>query len=500
MAKHPIDSRAKGNRFEYRAGHKGFVWEGIATKPDPGASPPNRPRDIRNMRLQGGSIITRPPFAGPGTEIPLTKVLDLEVGTGGFERPDLDFRGFTLWTPHWTAELNSVGTRLWFGSTPPLEYDEIGGTWFFTATGGQYGYIDTDMDPCFNDVGIYQSNDNWAPVIERFNREVYVGDYGSLRKIYQLQAPPGLTDGPVDILTEPADEIIASFPGFRPTSMLEFEGKLYFVLSDPFTLNNAEIWSWDGFQLIQEFVIPDPAAAGSAMAEYKSTLIVTVPFWGSFLEFKSGVWNTITPGGVYDASPVANSMAVYRDKLYMMDGLDRIWSWDGTSPVQEYVIIATDTEMGRGGSGVPALPINALCCVNMNDRLYFTWTDAAVSPNLVSMGCLDLDNESILPTGEYQWKGAWVEGGYIDIVVDEPGFDGACTAMAVYRGRIWLAMGQYPLRNSNMYSHNIQHAPYAGWWLMNASNGATGLGPFDNRTRGGPGTGGLAPIYYLRSI
>lgn len=214
MAKHPLDSRAKGNRFEYRAGHKGFVWEGIATKPDPGASPPNRPRDMRNMRLQGGSIITRPPFAGPGTEIPFTKILDLEVSSGGFERPDLLDRFRTWWTPHWTAELNSVGgTRLWFGSTPPLEYDDLLGQWFFTATGGQYGYIDTDMDPCYNDVGIYQSNDNWAPVIERFNREVYVGDYGSLRKIYQLQAPPGLQHGPVDILTEPADEVIASFPG-----------------------------------------------------------------------------------------------------------------------------------------------------------------------------------------------------------------------------------------------------------------------------------------------
>jgi hypothetical protein len=346
----------------------------------------------------------------------------------------------------------------------------------------------------YNDVGIYQSNDNWAPVIEKFNREVYIGDYGSLRKVYQLQSPPGLNNGPVDILSEPADEVVASFPGFRPTSMLEFEGKLYFVLSDPFTLGNAEIWSWDGFILVQEFVIPDPAASGSAMAEYQSTLIVTVPFWGSFLELKGGVWNTHTPGGLYDSSPLANSMAVYRDKLYIMDGLDSVWSWDGVAAVQEYVIAATDAEMGRPGSAIPALPINAFCCVNMNDRLYFTWTDAAVSPNLVSMGCLDLDNETL-----YQWKGAWVEGGWIDSVQDEPGFDGAATAMAVYRGRIWLAMGQYPLRNSRMYQHSIQHAPYAGWYLMqNSSGGSTAIGPFDNLV--GLGGSGLAPIFYLRSI
>jgi hypothetical protein len=133
----------------------------------------------------------------------------------------------------------------------------------------------------------------------------------------------------------------------------------------------------------------------------------------------------------------------------------------------------------------------------MNDRLYFTWTDAAVSPNLVSMGCLDLDNDV-----GFQWQGAWVDGGYIDTVQDEPGFDGACTAMAVYRGRIWLAMGQYPLRNSFMYSHYIQHAPYSGWWLMQGSEGSypvDGFGPFDGAGQG-LGSSGIAPIYYLRSI
>lgn len=500
MAQRKLDPRAQAQRFDYRAGVKGFVWEGIATKPDPGASPLNYPRDMRNLRLQGGSIITRPPFAGPGTAIPYVRSLNLGTTSGGTWRPDLGTYAYGPWTPHWTGELNSVGgTRLWWGSTPPLEYDQIEGEWVLTATGAQYGYIDTDMDPVYNDVGIYQSNDNWAPVIEKFNREVYIGDYGSIRKIYQLQAPPGLIDGPVDILSEPADEVILSFPGFRPTSMLEFEGKLYFVLSDPFTLGNAEVWSWDGFQAVKEYTLSgESAAAGSAMAEYKSTLIVTVPFWGSFLELKSGTWTKVTPGGTYDASPMANSLAVYRDKLYMMDGLDSVWSWDGVNCVKAYTIVATASEMGRGGGD--AVVINAFCCVNMNDMLYFTWTDAAVSPNLVSMGRLDLDNA----VGS-QWKGAWVSGGYIDTVQDEIGFDGAITAMAVYRGRIWLCAGQYPVRNSQMYSHYVQHAPYAGWWQMQDSVNYSGypidgFGPFDNRVRGGPGSQGLAPIYYLRSI
>jgi hypothetical protein len=499
VAQRKLDPRARPQRFEYRSGRKGFTWEGIATKPDPGGNPPNFPRDLQNMRLQGGSLITRPPFAGPGTAIPAIRNFNVDTTSSGVYHPDLGFAGLSLWTPHWLGELNSVGgTRLWWGSTPPLTYVDPPGEWQFTATGGEYGFIDTDMDPVYNDVGIYQSNDNWAPVIERFNREVYIGDYGSIRKIYQLQAPPGLTDGPVDILSEPADEVMLSFPGFRPTSMLEFEGKLYFCLSDPFTLGNAEIWSWDGFQAVQEYVLSDPAAAGSAMAEYKSTLIVTVPFWGSFLELKSGTWSVKTPGGGFDASPLANSMAVYRDKLYIMDGLDAIWSWDGTTATKEYTITAGFAEMGRGS--VDALPINAFCCVNFNDTLYFGWTDAAVSPNLVSLGRLDLDNDPA-----YQWKGAWVNGGYIDTVQDEPGFDGAITAMAVYRGRIWLAAGQYPVRNSQMYSHYVQHAPYAGWWLMDWSIDTSGypfdgLGPFDNRVRGGVGSQGLAPIYYLRSI
>lgn len=484
MAKHPLDPRAQPQRFDYRAGQKGFVWEGIATKVDPGGSPPNRPRDIRNMRLQGGSIITRPDFGGPGTVVPATPIYDPDVFNGS-NRPTFDITGgypgnYVPWFPHWTAELNSVGgTRLWWGSKPPLEYQDPPGVWVATGTGSQYGYIDTDMDPVFNVVGLFNTNDSWAAFIEKYNREVYVADYGSLKKVYQINSQPGLQNGPIDILSEPAVEIIAAFPGFRPTSMLEFQGKLYFLLSDPFTLNNAEIWSWDGFQVVQEYVLADPAAAGSAMKEYKNTLIVTVSGWGSFLELKSGSWSVITPGGGYDSSPLPNCMAAYRDKLYIMDGVDKIWSWDGTTATLEHTISATDAEMGRPGSGIAAVPINAFCCINFNDRLYYGWTDGAVSPNLVTMGCHDLDNEAT-----YQWNDPWVDGSFIDTVPDGPGADGGMTAMGVYRGRIIVAMGQYPTGNSAVYSHFVQNAPYTGWWLWGNSTGGRvldqGLGPLTN--------------------
>ena len=481
MPKFPQDKKARGGEFEYRSGLKGFVWEGIATKVDPGGSPPNRPRDMRNLRLQGGSIITRPDFLGPGTVVPGQPNFNTGTYTGA-NRPKMWDQTYDQFAAHWTHELNSVGgTRLWWGATPALWWDDPPGQWVALASGGEFGFFDTDMDPVMNKVGVYQSNDNWAPVIERFNNEVYFGDYSSLRKIYQLAAPPGLFDGPVDILSTPSDEIILSFPGFRPTSMLEYNGKLYMMLSDPFTLGNAEIWSWDGFIGVRELVIPNAAPTGSAMAEYKDTLVVTVNDWGSFVYLDAGGWNTVTPGGLYDSSPFANSMAVYRDNLYIMDGIDSVWVWNGTTCTLGYTITATDAEMGRPGSGIAALVINAFCCVNMNDRLYFGWTDAAVDPSLVCLGMLDLDNGVT-----YQWLPTFVKDSWIESIV---GSGGAMTAMAVHQGRIWTAIGSYPDEGSNIYSHYIQHAPSAGWWQLNID-----LGPLITNTIGN------TPIYYLRSI
>lgn len=112
MAKKP-----GGKYFEYRAGQGGFVWGGMATKIDPGGSAPDRPRFLENVRVQGGSIISRPDFIGPGAFIPALTLYDPDIEDDPDVNPKnrlrLSIEDYAQWDPQFAAEFNPVGgTRL----------------------------------------------------------------------------------------------------------------------------------------------------------------------------------------------------------------------------------------------------------------------------------------------------------------------------------------------------------------------------------------------------
>jgi len=484
MPKKPVQ---KGGRyFEYRNGLGGFSWEGMISKVDPGGHPPNRPRYLGNTRIQGGVITAHPQYAGLGTLVPKTRRLDPDV-SDSTNRPPFGTETTNPWLKHWIGEHNSVGgTRLWWGGYPPLDY--VGSSWVVVNGGAYVGYIDTDWDPPFNEVAYYPANDTWTPSIEKFNREVYLGDYGKLRKL-QLIKPPAGAD-PADILSAPADETIASFPGFRCAVLQEYNGKLYFMLTDPFTLGNGEIWSWDGFQVVQEYVMATPGSLGGAAAVYKNQLVFTVAGYGSIIYYDpASGWATATLGG-FDSSPFLNSLAQYRDKLYIMDGVDGIYSWDGSALALAYTIVATEAEMGRA-PGIAPIPALGFCCAVLNDRLYFAWTDTAVTPNVITIGAYD-DKSA----GGFQWLPSYQRTGYISDLGGYPsiGGNGSCTALAQYRGRLWAAFGDYPTGNSMVWTHSNQFTPYDGWFRCDGTNG-----PGSSFGSGSPFPGQV-PIYYFRSI
>jgi hypothetical protein len=281
---------------------------------------------------------------------------------------------------------------------------------------------------------------------------------------------------------------VVTFPGFRCAVLQEYNGKLYFMLTDPFTLGNGEIWSWDGYVATQEYVMATSGSAGGAAATYKNQLVFTVAGYGSIIYYDpASGWGTATLGG-FDSSPFLNSMAQYRDKLYIMDGVDKIYTWDGSSLALAHTISATASEMGRGG-GNPAIPGLAFCCATLSDRFYFTWTDLEVEPNLILLGCLDDKNEA-----GYQWINTYQYNIYIDDLGGYPtqGGNGACTALTEHLGRLWAAFGNYPVGNSEIWTHSVQFAPYDGWFSCSYLNGP---GSSFNS-----GSSGKVPIYFFRSL
>lgn len=484
MPKKPV--QRGGRYFEYRNGLGGFSWEGMISKVDPGGHPPNRPRYLGNIRIQGGVLTAHPRYGNRGTMVP--RVVRLDPGTVNADnRPPFGTDTTDKWKKHWIGEHNSVGgTRLWWGGYPALGYGGIPADWFVINGGAFVGYIDTDWDPPMNDVAYFPAADTWAPSIEKFSREVYIGDYGKLRKL-QLVNPPAGVD-PATILSAPADETIASFPGFRCAVLQEYNGKLYFLLSDPFTLGNGEIWSWDGFQVVQEYVLATPAASGAAAVVYKNQLVFSIAGYGSIVYFDpTGGWATATLGG-FDSSPFLNSMAQYRDKLYIVDGVDKIHSWDGAALALAHTIAPTSSEAGRGGGGTTPIVALAFCCSVLSDRFYFFYTDTAVTPNEVFMGCLDDKAEAA-----YQWNDVFQYNYFINDFGGYPseGGNAACTALAEYRGRLWAALGNYPTGNSMIWTHRNQFTPYDGWFQC---------GPQEGPGQSFPIFSGANPIYFFRSI
>lgn len=635
-----------GRYVEHRAGLGGFVWEGMATKIDPGGSPPTRPRFLENTRVQGGSIISRPDFAGPGAVIPgitqyntNVQAIPEEDGVGQLSpknRLNFEILGATSWEPAWASEFNSVGgTRLWWGSTPPLIYspppDDI---WSIGETGAQFGFIDTDCDPVFNRVATYDSDDSWPPCIEKFNTEIFVGDFGCLRKIHLIQPPAGLA--PIEVLSQPADVIVLSYPGFRTTAMIEFNGMLWLLLTDPSGATDAEIWSYDGLTAQQETVFTVSGTTGGAMAVYKNELVVTLNGEGLIhIRAADGTWSTETIVG-FDSSPYLNSMVQYRDKLMIMDGVDKIYSYNGAVLALEHTI-APVVDPRTGNVPVPAY---AYCCCVLNDIFYYGWTNIDLPvPVLATGGEINYwgnqpDPFDIIRLGDYtyrfvtdvsaQWDvkigataddtatnlkdcinktsnygvgGNIIGGNYFnaaaahphivgtvnvgpntitfvnlitgrtgnlefstDVVgwvltdpsggigplgqtvalgkfdADDPSWDdfytrkyglfnyaeggfswpaadGAVTAMAQYRGRLWLAISGVPSGNSVVMTHSVQYSTYDGWFVCDRTNhgnpdqvGYNGYSTIDGYGPGHDsddfsGTANLEPqIFYLRSI
>lgn len=442
----------KGRRVNFRNGVGGFYWKGVATKTDLGAQPPDRPRRVVNGRYVGGQIVARPPVYTSVAAVPLQTGLHLD----------------TVWSPAFVTEHHSyAGLKLWWGAQLPLGSG---------ATGGSFGFVDTDADPEFQELSVYYQADDYAPHLERFANFVYVGGLGSLRRIYRFDTEPDAQ--PSSVATLPTDEVVVSYPGFRTEALYTFDGKLYFVLSDPSGVTNGYIYSWDGFQSVQEVALGTPADEGAAMHSFLGQLVVTVRGQGSInIRASNGTWSTATVGG-FDSSGYFNSMAELKNKLYIMSGDDIIYSWDGSS-----LAVANTITAGTA-------PEAANCCVAFGGRLYFMWAELVDTDKRYPwVGVYDPDTVD----ASYMWFEDYKNFGYAtgnvsvsdghDVAGDHPYVaSGIPTAMAVYRQRIVGAVSSTLVSPAgtyaNLVTHSVQMNPYSDWHIAHSNSFAqTPTGP-----------------------
>jgi hypothetical protein len=414
----------QGRPFERRNGQEGFAWEGVATKVDPAANPPNRPRDLLNVRLQGGDIISRPPFQGEGCYIPLLPLYYTGI-SDPTENPPFGVFGVDRWVPHWLGEHNSAaGTRLWLVSETTIPNDTV-----------RIEYLDTDSDKGFQAVAaLPTSGFGFAQSIEKFNNEFYYGDVGGLRKLYLIPSVEGSNSPPVDV-TLLSDEVVVAYPTFRTGALQEHEGKLFFALVGG---GLGEIHNWNGLGVTFEFTMTNSGSDGCVMAVYKDTLVVALREYvgagqGALLvRDAAGGWTTHTLGG-FNPSRYPNSMVEYGDLLYILDSANNIFTWDGS-----VIALAHTLPLGGGDLNV---------CAKLSGRLYYAWTD--IANGIIELGYVDQDNP---PINKFVDQGT--EAGVFSPAVP-------VTAMAQYRGRLWLAFNIFP--SQVVAWHSTQFMPYAGW-------------------------------------
>lgn len=410
----------RGKLIERRNGLEGFAWEGIATKVDPAGSPSNRPRDLVNTRVQGGVIISRPGFQGEGGHIPLIPIYDVET-PDATERPAYEVIDVVRADPHWLADHNwSAGVKLWAASRT-------------SGNVASLGFIDIDADEAFQTVAsISLPSSVDALWIEKFNNEFYFGEYGALRKLYLVPSREGDNSPPVDS-TLLSDEIIISYPDSITAFITEHDGKLIFGATGGAA---GQFYSWDGLVVTPELTLASPGPTVCPVASYKDTVVVAVrddvaPGQGSlYVRDATGAWTSFTLVG-FNPTLYPNSIAEYGNLLYIVDGANNIFTWDGTAITLAHTV---------------ALSTSLNVCARHAGRLYFAYI---YDNTRIELAYADQDNA---PAGTF--RDIATRTGVNALAIPPEG-------MAEYRGRLWIAAVNSG--DTKLYWHSQQFTPFDGW-------------------------------------
>lgn len=449
-----------GRRFQFRNGASSggdvFYWKGVATKPDLGAQPSDRPRRVINGRYVGGHIVARPPITDPVANIP-----------------------GTTWRPSFSAEHHSYGgIRLWWVST-------IAESSSSTADGFAIGFVDSDFDPTFIECGKYyraphptgldQSPGVVAPIssgLARFAQFIFVGDYGALRRLYRFNYLPGSR---LRVIAKPSptqmtsDEVVAVHPEAYVCGLHVHDGKLYYGTIDPNNVNLAAIWVWDGLKTTKIRDLTVTARYGLSITTYKNTLVVCANGLDKLqVMAPDGTWTEPTVAG-FTASKYSPNMAEVAGVLYIASGATKIYSWDGSTLAEARVL-------SNGTSPV------VTCCIPFNGRLYYGWSESFGGGNYYSwIGTMD----PATADASYKW---WEDHIALDfpintITIGAPGTDphyilnpatmhttgiGPVMSMAVYRGRIVVTAGSDSL--SYVVTHEEANNPKSAWVMCHSNN------------------------------
>lgn len=417
MAKLAQQRGPSTDRFERQYGLNDIGYpEGVNTELSPSRIRKEQFRRLINSRFRGTSVVPR------GGQAAL-KGGDAIHDAAACIYPE----DFVMGTPK----------RLWsIGDGCPGQSAGVG----FTVS-----HFDLEQRPVFQRAVWYQNAVDQI-AIGSYGGVPHVGVDSDFKRVQLVPVPFGTEN--ISLAGSDQSLPLASFPGFTFNAIMETGGICYLALDDG--AGGGKIVSWDGKTVRNDLTAIDTPLA---LGVWRDQLVVGFGSGSNKIMVRAegstspGTYATVTPGvGTVAAYPGINSITSFKDGLYLIDGVSKVWKYDGTTLAVVHTI-AGATELA------------GLC--SAFGFLWYAYTDAS--------------NHAVLGRSA---DGAAFTDGYKDFTTGEEIHAYHARSLAYYKDS--LAVGILSTSRSKVY---ISPGPVTGgtWTGYVPNDLVTGADPSDIR-------------------
>lgn len=196
-----------------------------------------------------------------------------------------------------------------------------------TTVGRSILWYDQDFDSEIQRMLYYDQTTDSA-VVGYYDGAIYMGVDAWLKRVYRVQPPVGTE--PISVTGIHQDTNIANLTGYKITALRAWEGYLFIAAEDTTTPGSSKIFAYDGVTVHEDLTGIDPVTYifpwrdKLAFGFGSSTNHIRLRAKGA----PAGSYTTVAPG----AGTVATvQMTEHGGTLYIADGGDDVWSYDGTN-------------------------------------------------------------------------------------------------------------------------------------------------------------------------
>jgi len=196
-----------------------------------------------------------------------------------------------------------------------------------TTVGRSILWYDPDFNASVQRM-LYYDQTTASAVIGYYDGALYMGVDAWLKKIYRVEPPVGTE--PIQVTGIHQDTNIANLTGYKITALYGWEGYLFIAAEDTSTPGSSKIFAYDGVTVHEDLTGIDPV---TYITPWRDKLVFGFGSSTNHIRLRSkgapaGTYTTVAPG----AGTVATvQMVDHQGTLYIADGGDDVWSYDGSS-------------------------------------------------------------------------------------------------------------------------------------------------------------------------